>query len=101
MLLTCACRRLAGEETVHVLVQIDRLVQLLETPLFVPLRMHLLSPAKHPHLVKTLYTILMLLPQSEVFETLRRRLKSVPTLTMLHLYPRYVIFISTCCCLPR
>ena len=34
-----------------------------------------------------MYGILMLLPQSEAFEVLRRRLKSIPTLTLLSLNP--------------
>lgn len=62
---------LPSEETIGLLVQLDRLVQLLEAPLFVPLRMHLIEPARHPHLVKALFTILMVLPQSEVSSTPR------------------------------
>ena len=36
---------------VEVLVQIDRLVQLLETPTFNFLRLHLLHPARYPALL--------------------------------------------------
>jgi hypothetical protein len=36
---------------VEVLVQIDRLVQLLETPVFNFLRLHLLHPARYPALL--------------------------------------------------
>jgi vacuole morphology and inheritance protein 14 len=36
---------------VEVLVQIDRLVQLLETPVFNFLRLHLLHPARFPALL--------------------------------------------------
>jgi vacuole morphology and inheritance protein 14 len=52
---------------------------------FAPLRLELLSPHEHPFLVKSLYAILMLLPQSEAFEILRKRLESVPTLALLAL----------------
>lgn len=38
--------------SVEALVQIDRLVQLLETPTFTLLRLHLLRPARHPCLLK-------------------------------------------------
>lgn len=34
------------------LIQIDRLVQILETPVFTPLRLHLLEPARHPALLR-------------------------------------------------
>lgn len=74
-----------GDWTLQMLLELDKLVQLLESPVFAPLRMRLLCPAEHPHLVKTLYGVLMLLPQSEAFEVLRRRLKSVPTLALLSL----------------
>lgn len=37
---------------VEVLVQIDRLVQLLETPAFTFLRLQLLQPARHPALIR-------------------------------------------------
>lgn len=38
--------------SVETLVQLDRLVQLLETPTFTLLRLHLLRPALHPALLK-------------------------------------------------
>lgn len=37
---------------VDTLVQIDRLVQILETPVFTSLRLHLLQPAQYPSLLK-------------------------------------------------
>jgi vacuole morphology and inheritance protein 14 len=77
----------SGEETLRVLVQLDKLVQLVESPVLAPLRMQLLRPAEHPHLVRAMYGVLMLLPQSEAFEVLRRRLKAVPTLALLALAP--------------
>ncbi|KAK9844103.1 hypothetical protein WJX81_004529 [Elliptochloris bilobata] len=72
---------------VEVLVQVDRLVQLLETPVFTPLRLQLLHPAHHPALLRALYALLMLLPQSDAFKTLHARLHSVPPMALLHPNP--------------
>ena len=68
--------------TLGFLTQIDRLVLLLESPIFVGLRLQLLEPESdtHAHLVKSLFGILMLLPQSSAFKTLRDRLMSVSAL---------------------
>ena len=71
------------EVTVGLLVQVDKLVQLLESPVFSFLRLQLLEPNSCPHLLKTLYGILMLLPQTSAFDTLRSRLKAVSTLSLL------------------
>ncbi|KAH3679795.1 hypothetical protein WICPIJ_008529 [Wickerhamomyces pijperi] len=68
------------EITVNVLVQIDILVQLLESPVFTRVRLQLLEPEKYPYLYKCLYGILMLLPQSTAFVTLKNRLSSVSVL---------------------
>ncbi|GMM35219.1 Vac14 protein [Saccharomycopsis crataegensis] len=65
------------EITVNLLIQLDILVQLLESPVFVKLRLQLLEPDKYPYLLKCLYGILMLLPQSNAFNTLQRRLNSI------------------------
>lgn len=68
--------------TVGFLMQVDKLVQLLESPIFIRLRLQLLevsSPCHHS-LVKTLYGLLMLLPQSAAFRTLSSRLATVATL---------------------
>jgi vacuole morphology and inheritance protein 14 len=69
--------------TVDLLVQVDQLVQLLETPVFTYLRLQLLEPAQHPALLKTLYGLLLLLPQSSAWVTLSARLQCVPTLQLL------------------
>ncbi|CAG8506780.1 429_t:CDS:10 [Ambispora gerdemannii] len=74
--------------TVNLLIQIDKLVQLLESPVFTYLRLQLLEPEKHPHLFKCLYGVLMLLPQSSAFATLRNRLNSVSSMGFLHLIPK-------------
>lgn len=72
------------EITVSFLIQIDKLVQLIESPVFMTLRLQLLEPERHPHLLKTLYGLLMLLPQSSAFATLRNRLNAVSALGYLH-----------------
>jgi vacuole morphology and inheritance protein 14 len=71
------------EITVNFLVQTDKLVQLIESPVFTSLRLQLLEPEKYPHLYKALYGILMLLPQSGAFATLRNRLNSISSLAMI------------------
>ncbi|KAJ3152671.1 hypothetical protein HDU86_005544 [Geranomyces michiganensis] len=71
------------EITVPLLIQIDKLVQLLESPVFTYLRLQLLEPERYPYLFKCLYGILMLLPQSSAFATLRNRLNSVSSMVFL------------------
>jgi vacuole morphology and inheritance protein 14 len=53
------------EEDINVkfLVQLDKLIRLLETPIFTYLRLQLLEPGRYTWLLKTLYGLLMLLPQ--------------------------------------
>ncbi|KAL0467765.1 ARM repeat-containing protein [Neurospora intermedia] len=76
------------EMTVNMLIQIDKLVQLLESPVFTYLRLQLLEPEKYPHLYKCLYGLLMLLPQSSAFAALKNRLNSVSSIGYLHIAPR-------------
>jgi len=70
--------RLIGEQevTVEMLTELDRLVQLLESPIFTPLRMELLD--NDQDLISALYGLLMLLPQSEAFQLVRGRLACLP-----------------------
>jgi len=70
------------EITVGFLMQIDKLVQLLESPIFVQLRLQLLEvdAPYHAPLLKSLYGLLMLLPQSTAFKTLKDRLATVSSL---------------------
>jgi vacuole morphology and inheritance protein 14 len=86
------------------LIQIDKLVQLLESPVFtcrmrtsliinpanmtIDLRLQLLEPERYPHLYKCLYGLLMLLPQSSAFAALKNRLNSVSAIGYLHIAPR-------------
>ena len=73
------------EMTLAFLVQIDKLVQLFESPIFTHVRLQLLEPEQHPSLIKALCGILMLLPQSPAFHTLKNRLASVPEIGLLRL----------------
>jgi vacuole morphology and inheritance protein 14 len=64
------------------LFQLDKLVKLLEMPIFTHLRLQLLEPRQYPWLLKTLYGLLMLFPQQSVaFRISKKRLKTVPTYT--------------------
>lgn len=58
------------EITVAFLMDIDRLVRLLESPIFTYLRLQLLDLDAYPFLAKCLYGLLMLLPQGQAFQTL-------------------------------
>ena len=71
-----------AEITVGLLMQIDKLVQLLESPIFVHLRLQLLdrSNLQHEALMKSLYGLLMLLPQTTAYKTLYNRLTAVSSL---------------------
>ncbi|KAH8306352.1 hypothetical protein KR018_008748 [Drosophila ironensis] len=70
------------EITLELLTELDKLVQLIESPIFAPLRLTLVSKANNcadaQYLAHALFGILMLLPQTEAFDTLRNRLQCVP-----------------------
>lgn len=68
------------EITVDFLTEIDKLVQLIESPIFAYLRLELLGGGDDggEALRGALYGLLMLLPQTESFHTLRRRLQCAP-----------------------
>uniref|UniRef100_A0A673ND25 Protein VAC14 homolog n=1 Tax=Sinocyclocheilus rhinocerous TaxID=307959 RepID=A0A673ND25_9TELE len=66
------------EVTVDFLMEVDKLVQLIESPIFTYLRLQLLDVEHNPYLIKALYGLLMLLPQSQVFQLLSHRLSCVP-----------------------
>jgi vacuole morphology and inheritance protein 14 len=78
------------EVTVSLLMEIDKLVQLIESPVFTSLRLQLLEPEQNGHLYKCLFGLLMLLPQSAAFNILKNRLSCVSSLSMLQLLPRGV-----------
>ncbi|XP_034047007.1 protein VAC14 homolog [Thalassophryne amazonica] len=66
------------EVTVDFLIEVDKLVQLIESPIFTYLRLQLLDVENNPYLIKALYGLLMLLPQSQAFQLLSHRLQCVP-----------------------
>ncbi|KAJ8925779.1 hypothetical protein NQ315_009629 [Exocentrus adspersus] len=68
------------EVTVEFLMEIDKLVQLIESPIFAYLRLELLEVPCDKSLITALYGLLMLLPQTEAFTTLRTRLSCIPSL---------------------
>jgi vacuole morphology and inheritance protein 14 len=74
-------KRFAEMEDVSVgfLMQIDNLVHLLESPIFVHLRLQLLDVEApyHAPLLKSIYGILMCLPQGDAFRVLNERLTTV------------------------
>ncbi|XP_077293243.1 protein VAC14 homolog isoform X2 [Arctopsyche grandis] len=66
------------EITIEFLTDIDKLVQLIESPIFAYLRLELLTGTEAKALRNALYGLLMLLPQTEAFHILRKRLQSIP-----------------------
>ena len=74
-------KRFSDMENISVgfLMQIDKLVHLLESPIFVHLRLQLLNieAPYHAHLLKSIYGVLMCLPQGEAFRLLNDRLTTV------------------------
>ncbi|KRX20446.1 Protein VAC14 -like protein, partial [Trichinella nelsoni] len=67
------------EVNADLLIEIDKLIQLIESPIFTSLRLHLLDPRYQADLAAVLYGLLMLLPQTEAFLILKRRLQCMPT----------------------
>lgn len=65
------------EVSFQLLAQLDVLVQLLESHIFLKLRLQLLEPDKFPYLYKTLYGILMIMPQSSTYSVLQNRLSTL------------------------
>jgi vacuole morphology and inheritance protein 14 len=69
--------------TVGFLMQVDKLVQMLESPIFIHLRLQLLKADRNPALIKSLYGLLMLLPQSQAYKTLNDRLSTVSSMQVI------------------
>lgn len=88
--------------SLDVLMQLDRLVLLVESPIFLRQRLQLMEPRslKSQLLIKTLYGVLMLLPQSTAFTTLNERLKSITPLYMM-LNQTVRSSATLCSCSPR
>ena len=74
-------KRFAEMEDVSVgfLMQVDKLVHLLESPIFLHLRLQLLDVGApyHAPLLKSIYGLLMCLPQGKAFHMLNERLTAV------------------------
>lgn len=71
------------------LAQVHQLVTLIESPMFIHLRMQVLEPTRYPHLLTALYGLLMLLPQGPAFSALNARLQAVTTLDGLSCSPGF------------
>ena len=56
------------------------------------LRLQLLEPERYPYLFKCLYGLLMLLPQSTAFVSLRNRLNAVNSAGFLHIAPKSCVY---------
>lgn len=83
----CTCMS-ASEASPATLVQLDRMVQMLEGPVFAHMRLRLLRPWECQPLVQTLCAVLMLLPQvSPQYDSLHRRLSLVSGLIQLRSLP--------------
>jgi len=64
-------------------LELSHLVRLLESSSFINIRIYLLEPIKNKFLVKTLYGILLILPQSKAYEALLKRLKPMEMILKL------------------
>lgn len=60
----------------------------------IDIRLQLLEPDRYPYLFKCLYGLLMLLPQSSAFISLRNRLNAVNSAGFLHIAPKPSVFQS-------
>uniref|UniRef100_A0A4W3IR86 Protein VAC14 homolog n=1 Tax=Callorhinchus milii TaxID=7868 RepID=A0A4W3IR86_CALMI len=76
------------EVTIDFLTEVDKLVQLIECPIFTYLRLQLLDVENNPYLIKALYGVLMLLPQSKAFQLLSQRLQCVPNPELMRTTPQ-------------
>lgn len=63
--------------TVELMIQVDWIVQLIESPVFASLRLRLLDPNNNHFLIHALYGLLMILPQSDAYRKLSNRLNQV------------------------
>uniref|UniRef100_A0A0R3RH52 Protein VAC14 homolog n=1 Tax=Elaeophora elaphi TaxID=1147741 RepID=A0A0R3RH52_9BILA len=68
--------------TVDVLVEIDRLVQLIESPILSYVRLDLLDAKHQRPLTTVLSALLMILPQTDAFNTLHKRIQCIPSVVV-------------------
>lgn len=65
--------------TVDYLEEIDKLIQLIESPIFASLRLTLVSKSTDAqNLQNALYGLLMVIPQTKQFVLLKNRLQCIP-----------------------
>ena len=64
-------------------IELCRIIQIFESSIFNNVRLKLIRPKKNIFLVKTLYALLMLLPQSNSFDALNSRIRSVKFITKI------------------
>lgn len=63
--------------------QMSQLVQYIESSVLNNIRILLLDPLSNIYLIKSLYGILMILPQGKAFAALYKRLKNLETLMLM------------------
>ncbi|VDO21362.1 unnamed protein product [Brugia timori] len=68
--------------TVDVLIEIDRLVQLIESPILSYVRLDLLDARHQRPLTAVLSALLMILPQTDAFNTLHKRIQCIPSIVV-------------------
>ena len=64
-------------------IELCQIVQIIESSIFNNIRIKLINPKKNIFLVKTLYALLMMLPQSNSFDALNIRIRSVKAISKL------------------
>jgi len=72
------------ELTLPILLQLDQLVQLLESPEFTFLRLHLLDASRNRSLYIALLGLLMIMPQSKAWNVLKDRMSALPNEWIKH-----------------
>ena len=64
-------------------IELCQIVQIFESSIFNNIRIKLINPKKNIYLVKTLYALLMLLPQSNSFDSLNNRIKIIKSISKI------------------
>lgn len=79
------------EITVGLMTEVCALVKYFRSPVFLDLRLRLLDPHKHLYLLKTLYGLMMVLPQNPSFHSLQKLLSHGESIVRLgkKTTPRY------------
>ena len=64
-------------------IELCQIVQIFESSIFNNIRIKLINPKKNIYLVKTLYALLMLLPQSNSFDSLNNRIRIIKSISKI------------------